>query len=32
MQSPWMLSPISTYVFIAAVVIMAGAGTWLAAS
>jgi hypothetical protein len=30
MQSPWLLSPIATYLFIGAVVVMAAGGTWIA--
>jgi hypothetical protein len=30
MQSPWLLSPIATYFFIGAVVVMAAGGTWIA--
>jgi hypothetical protein len=31
MRSPWMFSPVSTYFFIALVIVMAAAGTWAAA-
>jgi hypothetical protein len=30
MQSPWLPSPIATYLFIGAVVVMAAGGTWIA--
>jgi hypothetical protein len=32
MRSPWTLSPIATYFFIALVVLVAAAGTWAATS